>query len=55
MVNKQYAEAIILFNNVAVFQVNNINEKEEHSFIKVEIDMIFKTLGILIDHFFIIV
>ena len=38
MINKQYAEAIILFNNVAVFQVNNINGKEEHSFIKVEID-----------------
>lgn len=38
MINKQYAEAIILFNNVAVFQVNNINGKEEHSFIKVETD-----------------
>ncbi|MDU1412084.1 MAG: hypothetical protein E6929_04645 [Clostridium sp.] len=38
MINKQYAEGIILFNNVAVFQVNNINGKEEHSFIKVETD-----------------
>lgn len=38
MINKQYAEAIILFNNVAAFQVNNIGGKEEHSFIKVETD-----------------
>lgn len=38
MINKQYAEAIILFNNVAVFQVNNIEGKEEHSFINVETD-----------------